>query len=73
MKIKITNCWANRLIGDAGLKPQERYTKTNVRLVSERADYRNFEAYADGDSLLPSGLVGPVQIEFGNQKQIMFK
>jgi hypothetical protein len=70
--IEVTNCWANRLIGDASLAPESRFSSSNVRLVSKRGNYREFEAYAADDPLMPSGLIGPVKINFGVQKQIKF-
>jgi hypothetical protein len=70
--IEVTNCWANRLIGDASLAPKSRFANSNVRLVSKRGNYREFEAYAADDTLMPSGLIGPVKINFGVQKQIKF-
>lgn len=64
LEIEVANCWKNRLIGDAGLEPEKRYTKTNVVLEKERPEkpmprYRGY--YAD-DALEPSGLIGPVEI-----------
>lgn len=72
LEIEVTNCWINRLIGDAALPPEKRFTETNVRLISERGNYRSFEAVAANDSLLPSGLVGPVQLKFGDKKKISY-
>ena len=48
--MRVTNLWPNRLIYDAGLPEGERLTRTNIN------------PYKPGDSLLPSGLLGPVQI-----------
>lgn len=50
LRIEVVNLWPNRLIGDAALPPAQRVTKTNVV---------KFKA---GDRLLPSGLLGPVQL-----------
>ena len=49
MEIDVVNLWPNRLVGDAALPPEKRFTKTNV--VPE-ADWQ----------LLPSGLLGPVTL-----------
>jgi len=71
LKLEVTNCWANRLIGDAGLPEHKRTTKTNVRLVPDRSEYkRGLQAFSAEDELLTSGLVGPVQMEFGQEQKI---
>lgn len=71
LEIEVTNCWRNRLIGDAGLPEDKRKTQTNVRLVADRSIYKNsYEAYSADDPLSPSGLLGPVFIEFGKSKLI---
>lgn len=73
LKIEVTNCWANRLIGDAGLPENQWTTKTNVRRVPDRSVYKEgHQAFSAKDELMPSGLVGPVQIEFGVAKEITF-
>ena len=50
IEVKVTNTWANRLIGDHNLPQDKQITWTN-------AAYR-----LDGKPLLPAGLLGPVQI-----------
>ncbi|PIF70873.1 glycosyl hydrolase [Flavobacterium sp. 2] len=50
IEIKITNTWANRLMGDQKLPKEERLTWTN-------AAYR-----LEGEPLLKAGLLGPVTI-----------
>ena len=49
LEIEVANAWMNRLAGDALLPVGERRTKTNF-LVSAK------------QPLLPSGLLGPVQV-----------
>jgi hypothetical protein len=50
LEIKVTNLWVNRLIGDAQLDATTKYTYTT-------------QPFYQADSpLLPSGLLGPVQI-----------
>lgn len=68
LRIEVTNCWSNRLIGDAGLPPEKRTTNTNVRLVPERSkNQRVVHATSATDPLMPSGLHGPVYVEFGEE------
>lgn len=64
LEIEVTNCWRNRLIGDAGLEPEERFTKTNVVLEKEEGEVKmpNWRGYYSFDALEPSGLIGPVEI-----------
>jgi hypothetical protein len=50
LEIEVVNFWPNRLIGDAKLSPERRRTSTNIRRLT-------------GDTpLMPSGLLGPVEI-----------
>ncbi len=49
IRIEVINLWPNRLIGDAGLPPEQRRTRTNIPFKKE-------------DPLLPSGLLGPVML-----------
>ena len=51
LEIRITNLWPNRLIGDAALPKEKRLT------------WSTFEPYKPEDPLLPSGLLGPVNIQ----------
>ncbi len=50
LEISVVNLWPNRLIGDAGLPPEKRFTETNIR------------KFVATTPLLPSGLLGPVVI-----------
>ena len=50
LEIDVVNLWPNRLIGDASLPPEQRLTVTNMRKFTPKTP------------LLPSGLLGPVQI-----------
>jgi hypothetical protein len=54
LSIEVTNTWANRLIGDHALPPEQRITNTT-------APYR-----LEGKPLLEAGLLGPVVIGIGN-------
>ena len=51
LKVKVTNAWNNRLVGDAGLPPEQR--KTSISSASVGA----------GKPLLPAGLLGPVTLK----------
>jgi hypothetical protein len=74
LEIEVTNCWANRLIGDAGLPPEKRLTRTNLYLIPERKTeertYKLYQGFSAKDSLIPSGLLGPVLIEFGKTQKL---
>ena len=49
--IKVTNLWANRMIGDQLLPEEKRYT------------FRMFKPYKKDSPLLDSGLLGPVRLD----------
>ena len=49
LEIEVVNLWPNRLVGDANLPAAQRRTRTNVITKPDQP-------------LLPSGLIGPVQI-----------
>ena len=73
LKVEVTNCWANRLVGDAGLPESQWTTKTNVRRVPDRSVYKDgHQAFSANDELMPSGLVGPVRIEFGQEQTLNY-
>ncbi len=50
LEIRVTNLWPNRLIGDAALPQEKRFTETNIN------------PYKPDAPLLPSGLLGPVRL-----------
>jgi hypothetical protein len=50
VEVEVTNLWPNRLIGDAQPGVSRRYTWTNIK------------AYGSSSALLPSGLLGPVNL-----------
>jgi hypothetical protein len=54
LKIEVVNLWINRLAGDAGLPPEQRFTRTNITSDGSR----NPEPWQP----LPSGLFGPVRL-----------
>jgi hypothetical protein len=51
LEIEVVNFWPNRIIGDAGLPPEQRLTKTNILTLTAETP------------LMDSGLLGPVKIE----------
>ncbi|MFW6114599.1 MAG: glycosylhydrolase-like jelly roll fold domain-containing protein, partial [bacterium] len=71
LEIDVANVWQNRLIGDAGLPEEQRRTKTNV-ILEEGERTRRFRCSSVNtiDELTPSGLLGPVRLEFGEQKDV---
>ncbi len=73
LEIDVANVWKNRLIGDAGLPEAQRRTKTNVILEQgERTRRYRCSSVNSIDQLTPSGLMGPVQLEFGQKKNVKF-
>ncbi|MDO5579798.1 MAG: glycosyl hydrolase [Planctomycetia bacterium] len=73
LEIEVVNCWANRLIGDAALDPDQRLTKTNLHLYKKSEQKRNFQGFSEAHPLYPSGLLGPVQIQFGQEYSVNFQ
>jgi len=73
LEIDVANVWQNRLIGDAGLPADQRRTNTNVILEKgERTRRYRCSSVNSIDELTPSGLMGPVRLEFGHQKNVKF-
>ena len=56
--IEVSNLWPNRIIGDQSLPPSRRFTHTNIT------------KYTEDSPLLPSGLLGPVQLEITSDVQM---
>jgi hypothetical protein len=54
LEIDVINLWANRVIGDLNLPPENRYTKTH--------DAFRFDFLTGKTPLLKSGLLGPVKV-----------
>ncbi|MCP4608572.1 MAG: hypothetical protein GY845_07650 [Planctomycetes bacterium] len=64
LEIEITNTWANRLVGDTKLPPDQRYCRTNIT-------YSGTPGIAWKDiPLRPSGLMGPVKLIQAVEKTI---
>jgi hypothetical protein len=58
LELDVTNCWANRLIGDAMLPKEQRKSQSNVANV--------FEEPKRQQELRDSGLLGPVRVQFAD-------
>ena len=50
LTVEVVNFWPNRIIGDASLPQEQRFTRTNIRKLTKDTP------------LMPSGLLGPVRI-----------
>ena len=73
LEIAVTNLWPNRLIGDAALPLSQRVTKTNAqRDPTYKGRIPYLRGYLPTDPLLPSGLLGPVTIQFGVPRDVPF-
>jgi hypothetical protein len=72
LEIDVTNLWVNRLIGDAGLPENQRSTKTNIYLQKGDRTLKPYQGYGSKDPLAPSGLLGPVRLELGQQREVRF-
>ncbi|NLF70893.1 MAG: hypothetical protein GX575_17820 [Candidatus Anammoximicrobium sp.] len=70
LEIEVTNTWVNRLIGDAVLPPEKRLTRSNVALYPDDRKLRAFQGFTPRDPLVTSGLLGPVRVEFGEQREL---
>jgi len=57
LEIEVVNLWPNRLIGDATLPKEKRFTVTNDRI------YDRLKKSRQPANLLPSGLFGPVELQ----------
>jgi hypothetical protein len=56
LEIDVVNLWPNRMIGDGLLPPEKRFTLTNIPIYYEHRP----------QTLLPSGLLGPVTVLVGS-------
>ena len=50
LEVTVVNLWPNRLKGDEALPKEKRFTETNIH------------KFTDASPLLPSGLIGPVNV-----------
>ncbi len=64
LEIAVTNPWANRLVGDAALPLEQRITKSNMAFEKGKRTLKAYQGFASEDALQPSGLQGPLRVEF---------
>ncbi|NJX14283.1 hypothetical protein HC176_02125 [Tamlana crocina] len=75
LKVKVTNLWPNRLIGDEKLeldyprqgkraKPLPDWLLNNTERPSKRTTFASWNHYNKNDDLSTSGLLGPVKLIF---------
>jgi (4-O-methyl)-D-glucuronate---lignin esterase len=62
LSIEVANLWPNRLIGDAHLTVDKRTTHTNIKRLPNAWSTPMAELPSVKYGLLPSGLLGPVEI-----------
>jgi hypothetical protein len=70
LQIDVANLWVNRLVGDTLLPEEERIARSNVRLFSKGEKFRTFQGFSPDTPLEPSGLIGPVGLEFGALREL---
>jgi len=56
--VRVTNFWPNRIIGEHSMPPDQRWTRTNIRKLTQDTP------------LMESGLLGPVRLSAATQAQI---
>lgn len=81
LRVRVVNTWTNRLIGDESIERTDGYDRRtndsmpNWYLNNEplpeggRKTFTTFDFYEKGDPLEPSGLMGPVALQF--EKRIL--
>ncbi|NQT87271.1 hypothetical protein HQ560_10935 [bacterium] len=72
LEIDVTNVWVNRLVGDARLPEERRRTKTNVPMLPKGSKLRPYRGYSPDSPLVTSGLLGPVILEFAEERDVRF-
>ncbi len=58
LSVRVTNFWPNRVIGEHSMPPDRRWTRTNIRKLTQDTP------------LMESGLLGPVRLRAATQAQI---
>lgn len=70
LEVEVTNTWTNRLIGDARLPESQWRARTIVRRDPEyKGRNPHLRGYLATDPLQPSGLMGPVELWFGESRE----
>lgn len=64
LEIEVTNSWANRLVGNAGLPPEERITKSNMQYEKGKRTLKSYQGFSSTDMLQPSGLMDQCGLSF---------
>jgi hypothetical protein len=62
LEISVTNLWNNRIVGDLRMELEKGFTQTNLK-----------GKFTAKSPLLPSGLIGPVTLEFPVQATTKLK
>jgi hypothetical protein len=82
LEIRVTNLWPNRIIGDEQYSPDVEWAGKALkdwpdwvkhgtpRPSTNRLTFTTWHHWNKGDALLPSGLLGPVQVRAGCQTNL---
>ena len=62
LELAVINLWPNRLMGDAKLPPEKRFTQTNIQTLRKPRGSTKLKPIGE-QPLLSSGLLGPVTIQ----------
>ncbi len=85
LEIHVTNLWPNRLIGDEQYPDDYNWSGDHMeqwpdwilnntpRTVKERLTFKTWNHWSKDDSLIPSGLMGPVYIRQAKTEKITIK
>lgn len=71
LKVRFTNTWHNRLIGDCMMEESERVTSSNLHYFQKKREVTPagwsptiYSGYTAEDKLLDNGILGPVTLEY---------
>jgi hypothetical protein len=82
LRIKVTNLWPNRLIGDEQLPADREWDGKQLKAwpqwlldgqasPSGRFTFTTWHHWNKDDELLPSGMLGPVQLKIAEVKRVL--